>query len=132
MTLALLVLLQAVAADPPPAPAPPAPVETLHKIVVDAIRNCPKGDPGEIVVCSKDRGLAEGFRIPKLDSRFARNLRPSGRGEAVSAELGAVGIGSCSKVGAGGAIGCARNEINAWAAEQRLKRQPDAAPKEKE
>src|SRR4051794_38281582 len=96
----LLLLLQAAAADPPP-PKPGAP-ETLQRIVVDAIRNCPKGEAGEVVICSRDRGIAEGFRIPKLDPRFAKNLRPIGRGDLTAASEGATGIGSCSKVGQGG------------------------------
>lgn len=125
--LAFLFLLQAAAEDPPP-PPPAKPVEELHQIVVDAIRNCGKSTTGEIVVCAKDRGIAEGYRIPKMDERFAKNLRPSGRGEIVGPALGAAGIGSCSKVGAGGSIGCARDEIKAWGAEHKAKREADRAP----
>ncbi len=130
--LSFILLLLAAAEDPPPPPPPPKPVEELHQIVVDAIRNCAKSTTGEVVVCAKDRGIAEGYRIPKMDERFAKNLRPSGRGEIVGpdvgANLGATGVGSCSKVGAGGAIGCARNEINSWAAERKAKRDAERAP----
>ena len=68
-----------------------------------------------VVVCSKDRGIAEGFRLPKLDPRFASSLRKSGRGELVDGALGASGAGSCSTVGAGGSTGCAKRDYNAWA-----------------
>ena len=122
--LPFLFLLPAAAADAPP-PPPPKPVDNLRQIVVDAIRNCPKSADGELVVCAKDRGIAEGYRIPKMDERFAKNLRPSGRGEVavVDGGVGASGIGSCTKVGAGGSIGCAKAEINAWAAERKAKRE---------
>ena len=80
--LPFLFLLQAATEDPPPPPPPPpppAPVEQLRQIVVDAIRNCGKPGSDEVVVCAPDRGIAEGYRLPKMDTRFAKNLRPSGR-----------------------------------------------------
>ena len=120
----LLLMGQAAASDDPP-PPPPAPVETLHKIVVDAIRNCPEHAPDELVVCAKDRGIAEGYRIPKMDSRFAKTLRPSGRGEVSGAAVGATGIGSCTKSGPGGAIGCSRDELKAWAAQRKAQHPAD-------
>ena len=125
--LALLLLAEVAAGAPAPAsPPPPAPVEHLRKVVIDAIRNCPEHKPDEIVVCSPDRGVAEGYRIPKLDARFAgTGLRPSGRGKADGADVGKTGIGSCSKVGAGGTIGCGAAEYRAWKAERRADR---AAP----
>jgi hypothetical protein len=129
--LPFLFLLQAAAVDAPKPPPPPAPTETLHKIVVDAIRNCAQPITGEVVVCAKDRGIAEGYRIPKMDERFAKNLRPSGRGEIEAVDLGIGGLNTCSKVGAAGAIGCTKNEINTWAAEQRLKREAGQPPKDK-
>ena len=124
--LPFLMLLQAATEDAPP-PPPPAPTETLHQIVVDAIRNCAHPVDGEVVVCAKDRGIAEGYRIPKMDPRYAKNLRPSGRGEVavVDEGVGASGIGSCTKSGAGGSIGCAKNEIKAWAAEHKQQRDAD-------
>lgn len=61
----LMLLLQAAA----PAPPPPAdPFASLKSTVVAAIRNCGKADAtGEIRVCSRDRGFAEGEvnRLPK-------------------------------------------------------------------
>jgi hypothetical protein len=120
-----LFLLQAATEDPPPPPPPPAPVEQLRQIVVDAIRNCTKPTSGEIVVCAPDRGIAEGYRIPKMDARFARNLRPSGRGELPTAlagtDLSGTGAGACSKVGAVGASGCSKIELKAWSTDQKQK-----------
>ncbi|WP_404711101.1 hypothetical protein [Sphingomonas sp. MMS24-J13] len=126
--LSFLLLIQAATEDPPP-PPPPAPVEQLRQIVVDAIRNCTKPTAGEIVVCAPDRGIAEGYRIPKMDKRFAKNLRPSGRGELpaaiAGADLGGTGIGACSKVGAVGSTGCSKIELKAWSTEQKQKRDSD-------
>ena len=64
--IGLLLLAVTPEADVPPEP-PVAPIEALHGVVVDAIRNC--GQRGEeIIVCSRDRGFAEGEaqRIPKI------------------------------------------------------------------
>jgi hypothetical protein len=116
--LPLLFLIQAATEDAPP-PPPPKPTEALRQIVVDAIRNCGKSSDGEVVVCARDRGIAEGYRIPKMDDRFARNLRPSGRGELTAAAEGAIGPGTCTKVGQGGAIGCTKEQIQIWAAERK-------------
>ena len=70
---------------------------------------------GEVVVCSPDRGIAEGFRLPRLDPRFASNLRKNGRAGPADPSLGASGVGSCSRSGAGGFTGCSKKEYNAWA-----------------
>lgn len=116
----LAAFVLAVAAIPAPAvaaPPAPGPVEHLHKVVVDAIRPCPKAADGEIVVCSRDRGIDEGYRLPKLDQRYAgAAARPGGRGTMASPSLGAAGAGSCSSTGAGGATGCSLKEANDWGA----------------
>jgi len=112
--LLALIGAAAAAADDPPAPPPPMATETLRQTVIDAIRNCPRGEDGAIIVCSRDRGVAEGYRIPKLDPRFATNLRPSGRGELPATAEAATGTGSCSNVGASGATGCTKKDIDIW------------------
>jgi hypothetical protein len=100
------------------------PVEHLKKRVVDAIRNCPEAQAGEVVVCAPDRGIAEGYRLPKLDRRFAgAGLKPNGR--TVDPSLAATGTGSCSRVGAGGAIGCAKKDYGDWKADRERKRAAD-------
>jgi hypothetical protein len=124
--LALLLAAAAPVAEPPKA----GPVEHLHKQVVQAIRNCPEGEDGEIVVCSRDRGVAEAYRLPKMDGRFA-TLRPSGRGTAAAAaagaDLGASGTGSCSAAGAGGATGCQLQMDKQWG-DWKKQRQADGQP----
>ncbi len=107
-----LILLAAVALAAPatdPLAAPPAdPVVALKTRVVEAIRNCPKPVAGEIVVCSRDRGVAEGYRLPKIAERYDYR----GGIESVSRERhrimegGEAGAGSCGPVGAGGWTGC--------------------------
>ena len=109
--LPLLLLAAEIATNKPKL----GPVEKEHKMVVEAVRGCAESEDDIVVVCSKDRGIAEGFRLPKLDPRFASSLRKSGRGEFVDGALGASGAGSCSTVGAGGSTGCAKRDYNAWA-----------------
>jgi hypothetical protein len=91
------------------------PIEKEHKIVVDAVRGCHEYDDDEIVICSSDRGVAEGYRLPKLDTRFAGALSKNGRSELTDVDLGASGAGSCSATGAGGATGCSKRDYNNWA-----------------
>jgi hypothetical protein len=117
----MLALLLLAAAAPDPA-VTAGPVEKLHKRVVEAIRNCPEAQAGDVVVCAPDRGIAEGYRIPKLDARFAEGaLRPSGRG-TVSDGAGAGGTGSCTAIGAGGSLGCSRRDYEAWSAAKRQRK----------
>jgi hypothetical protein len=91
-------------------------------MVVKAVRGCDEDEEDVIVICSKDRGVAEAYRLPKLDSRFASNLRKNGRGELTDPALGAAGAGSCSASGAGGSTGCTLRNIQTWAAEQKRKK----------
>ena len=125
-----LLLFAALAADGPPTAKPKmGPIEKEHKIVVDAVRDCHQfdDDPDEIVVCSRDRGVAEGYRLPKLDPRFALGLGSNGRTQLVDPALGATGVGSCSNVGAGGNTGCTLRNIKSWADEQKQKKAQDQA-----
>jgi len=119
----MLALLTFFAAAAGQQPAKSGPIEDLHQRVVEAIRNCPRSTDGEIVICARDRGIAEGYRIPKMDPRFAGGkLRPSGRGTIDGADVGASGIGSCTKVGAGGSTGCALRDLNKWSDWRRQQR----------
>lgn len=122
--LALILLAGAFAAEKPKM----GPIEKEHKMVVDAIRGCPEArNEDEIVVCSKDRGIAEGYRLPKLDPRFDMRLAPNGRTSLTDRSLGASGTGSCSASGAGGSTGCTLRGIQAWADEQKRKKAADRA-----
>jgi hypothetical protein len=58
----LLLLLQAAAAAESAPPPPGDPIAALRGTVVEAIRECPRTKEGEIAVCSRDRGFAEGQR----------------------------------------------------------------------
>jgi hypothetical protein len=122
--LSLMLLAAVVAAEKPKI----GPIEKERKMVVEAIRGCPEAtDEDEIVVCSKDRGVAEGYRLPKLDPRFDMRLSENKRGALTDRALGASGAGSCSAVGAGGSTGCTLRGIQSWADEQRRKKAADRA-----
>ncbi|QJU56863.1 hypothetical protein HL653_02810 [Sphingomonas sp. AP4-R1] len=116
-----LFLILALALAEPPAEQPPsaeaaaaAGAADIHQKVVTAIRNCPETKGDEIVVCSKDRGIAESFRLPKLDPRFAQS-DPKLRKPADAFEgTGDGGFGSCSAVGIGAGTGCAMRDYRAW------------------
>jgi len=124
--LALLTFFAAAAGQP----AKAGPIEDLHQRVVEAIRNCPHSSDGEIVICARDRGFAEGYRIPKMDPRYAGGkLRPSGRGTVDGADVGASGIGSCTNVGAGGSVGCTLRDLNKWSDWRRQQRQAEGDPR---
>ena len=124
-----LLLAAALAAEGPPTTKPKmGPIEKEHKVVVDAVRGCPESeDDDEVVVCSRDRGVAEGYRLPKLDPRFALGLSANGRTQLTDPALGATGVGSCSNVGAGGNTGCTLRNIKSWADEQKQKKAQDQA-----
>jgi len=124
-----LLLAAALAAEGPPTTKPKmGPIEKEHKVVVDAVRGCPESDDDdEVVVCSRDRGIAEGYRLPKLDPRFALGLSRNGRTQLVDPVLGATGAGSCTNVGAGGSTGCTLRNIKSWADEQKQKKAEDKA-----
>ena len=109
MMLALLL-----AAEEPPAAAASAPTEALKQVVVDAIRNCGKSQGDEIVVCSRDRGLAESYRLPKIQPRLAEAGKTGGKLEAL-AGAGAAGQGTCTATGGAGTTGCSLAQANAWA-----------------
>ncbi|WCT73138.1 hypothetical protein PQ455_16180 [Sphingomonas naphthae] len=93
------------------APAPPQ--EVLRGQVVTAIRNCaqPKS-PDEIVVCSRDRGVAEAYRLPKLDPRYDPAVAGPAQGGVGSGV--ALSAGSCSASGSAGQTGCSLGEANSW------------------
>ncbi|WP_293866112.1 MULTISPECIES: hypothetical protein [unclassified Sphingomonas] len=69
---------------------------------------CPTNKEGEEVVVCVRRSAEEQFRIPKELRNF--EVTPENAAWAVrekgNADVGAVGVGSCSTVGAAGATGC--------------------------
>ena len=111
----LLAALLLAAAAPPAASDPPAaPLEDLKSVVVKAIRNCGLANGDEITVCAKDRGFAEGYRLPKISPRYSDAGHPPGKLEALEG-AGSAGQGSCTMVGAAGTTGCTLAQAKAWA-----------------
>ncbi len=77
-------------------------------LVLYGNERCPTNGNGEEIVVCQRRGAEEQFRIPME----VRTLEVTPENESWAArekgnqDVGAVGIGSCSTVGAGGATGC--------------------------
>jgi hypothetical protein len=109
-----LLILALLAADPPAEAAAAASAAEIHQKVVAAIRNCGQGKGDEIIVCSKDRGLAESYRLPKLDPRFVEADPKLKKAEDAFGDTGDGGFGQCSAVGIGAGTGCAMRDYRAW------------------
>ncbi|PZU11541.1 hypothetical protein [Sphingomonas sp.] len=109
----LLLILALAMADPPTEPIAAAGAEVRQKIV-EAIRNCPDNKGEEIVVCSRDRGIAESYRLPKLDPRYADAEPKLKTTQEALDGTGDGGFGSCGAVGIGAGTGCALRDYNAW------------------
>ncbi len=110
------LILALALADPPAAPADPtaAAAAEIRQKVVTAIRNCGRTEGDEIVVCSKDRGIAESYRLPKLDPRYAESDPKLRKPEDAIAGPGDGGFGTCGAVGIGAGTGCALRDYRAW------------------
>lgn len=90
-------------------------------LVLYGNERCPTNANGEeIVVCSR-RPAEEQFRIPKELRNF--EVTPENQSwaakSAANAGVGAVGVGTCSTVGANGATGCMVQNATRWKREQR-------------
>ena len=96
-------------------PAAPALAQRskVSEIIVYGTDPCPRSTDDDVVVCAR-RPEAERFRIPELlRENGTLQERQSWTKQAEGlATAGATGIGSCSAVGPGGALGCAQQEIN--------------------
>jgi len=104
-----------------------APVNGVLTLYGD--ERCPTNKEGaEVVVCVR-RSAEEQFRIPKELRNF--EVTPENAAWAVrekgNADVGAVGVGSCSTVGPGGATGCFVQQANRAKAEARA-REKEANP----
>lgn len=77
-------------------------------LVLYGNQRCPTNDNGEEIVVCQRRSAQEQFRIPQEVRTL--EVTPENESWAVreksNQDVGAVGIGSCSTVGAGGATGC--------------------------
>lgn len=140
--LPLLLLGLAMPADAqsgPPSPGTPrvsrttaaggvsrsAPVNGV--IVLYGNERCPTNTDGaEVVVCTR-RPAEEQFRIPKELRNF--EITPENETwaakEAANTSVGAVGVGSCSTVGASGGTGCVAQNATRWKKERRATTKAD-------
>lgn len=77
-------------------------------LVLYGNERCPTNSNGEEIVVCQRRSAQEQFRIPKEVRTF--EVTPENESwaarEKTTQDVGAVGVGSCSTVGAGGATGC--------------------------
>lgn len=98
-------------------------------LVLYGKQQCPTNDAGEEVVVCVRRPAEEQFRIPKELRNF--EVTPENAGWAVkeqaNRDVGSVGIGTCSTVGAGGATGCFVQNARRAKAEARA-REKEATP----
>ena len=104
-----------------PAPAPGADASTPRQrlVTVFGTEACPKpSSPDEVVVCAR-LPESEIYRIPERlrQAQNRQSVFTSNRALLLGDSSGGAGgsIGSCSAVGAGGMIGCNRNQVDAWA-----------------
>lgn len=90
-------------------------------LVLYGNERCPTNGNGEEVVVCVRRSPEEQFRIPKE----LRNFEVTPENEAWAAKeqpnqaVGAVGVGSCSTVGASGATGCLAQNATRWKKDRR-------------
>lgn len=106
---AALIAVPAVAQQAAQVPVQPAPAgqERVNQLIVYGDDPCPPSTDNEITVCAR-KPEGERFRIPE-NLRSAPGDRASETWTERATELqyvGRSGIGSCSAVGPGGAIGC--------------------------
>ncbi|MEH3035017.1 MAG: hypothetical protein PGN23_00785 [Sphingomonas adhaesiva] len=90
-------------------------------LVLYGNERCPTNANGEeIVVCSR-RPAEEQFRIPKELRNFEVTPENQSWATQVQAnqEVGNVGVGTCSTVGANSATGCVVQNATRWKREQR-------------
>lgn len=96
-------------------------------IVLYGNERCPTDNNGnEVVVCTR-RPAEEQFRIPKELRNFEvtpENENWAAR-EQANRDVGTVGVGSCSTVGAASATGCVTQNATRWKKERRAEAKRD-------
>lgn len=104
-----------------PAPQPGADTSTPRQrlVTVFGTEACSQpSSPDEVVVCVR-LPESEIYRIPERlrQAQNRQSVFTSNRALLLGDSAGGAGgsIGSCSAVGAGGMIGCSRNQVDAWA-----------------
>lgn len=85
-------------------------------VTVFGTEPCPKPEsPDEVVVCAR-LPESEIYRIPEQLRQAESKRSPFEENRALLVgDVAGGGIGSCSAVGAGGAVGCNRKQVDAWA-----------------
>ncbi|MDB5695235.1 MAG: hypothetical protein JWN21_778 [Sphingomonas bacterium] len=118
-----LALIAALTAAPSLAAAQEGtPPERIRNVQVAKGQTCPKGAPGEVVVCST---LEDPFRIPSAlrDTGPIASARQSWVNRAADIDQTSKIAGglpdTCSPIGTGGQSGCFQANARAWAAERR-------------
>lgn len=88
-------------------------------VTVFGTEPCPKPtSPDEVVVCAR-LPESEIYRIPTPLRQAERRRNPFEENRALLVgDVSGGGIGSCSAVGAGGAVGCNRKQVDAWASDR--------------
>lgn len=98
-------------------------------LVLYGNERCPTNTNGEEIVVCQRRSAQEQFRIPKEVRTF--EVTPENEAwaarEKSTQDAGAVGVGSCSTVGIGGATGCFVQNARRAKADARA-REKDATP----
>ncbi len=97
--------------------------------VIDTYGNekCPSSNGQEIVVC-RNHPADEKYRIPKELREQAPSPQAAGNnGLAAMSSTGATGvqINSCNSIGAGVAVGCVKQEADAWKAGQQAQKKDE-------
>ncbi len=103
-----------------PADAPGDGTQPRQRLVtVFGNEACPKpSSPDEVVVCAR-LPESEIYRIPTQLRQADRRNSPFEENRALLVgDVAGGGIGSCSAVGAGGAVGCNRRQVDAWASDR--------------
>ena len=99
-----------------------SPPERIRNVQITKGQACPKGEPGEVVVCST---LEEPYRIPNAlrDDRPIAAANQSWVNRAADIDqTSKVAAGlpdTCSPIGTGGQSGCFQARARAYAAEKR-------------
>ncbi len=133
--LLILSMLAPAALGAPTLVAAPAIAQISQDRIIDIYgdEKCPSSNGQEIVVC-RPHPKGEQFRIPKeLREQEAAPQAAGGNATALSAvnTTGGTGvqINSCNAIGAGVAVGCTKQQTDAWKAQQRAqKKQEDGVP----
>ncbi|WP_375380515.1 hypothetical protein [uncultured Sphingomonas sp.] len=114
-------------AAPPPEVSHEAPINGV--LTLYGNQRCPTDSTGsEVVVCVR-QGASEQFRIPKglREFKITPQNESWAKNQSLAMTAGNDGIGSCTAVGAGGALGCTMQQTHIAKAEAKA-RAKDATP----